>query len=45
MRIETASHAQFDNKSLANFAAAHTAALGSDEPMRLLINLVERCAA
>lgn len=45
MRVEAASQAQFGAKSLANYAAIHTAAIGGDEPSRLLPNLVERCAA
>ncbi|WP_443113655.1 PelD GGDEF domain-containing protein [Herbaspirillum seropedicae] len=45
MRVEAASQAQFGAKSLANYAAIHTAAIGGEEPSRLLPNLVERCAA
>lgn len=44
MRIETVSHAQFGNKFLSNYAEAHTAAIGQDDPARLLPALVERCA-
>ncbi|MFJ3056570.1 PelD GGDEF domain-containing protein [Herbaspirillum sp. NPDC087042] len=44
MRVEVASQAQFGSQSLASYAATHTAAIGSDEPTRLLPNLVERCA-
>lgn len=45
MRVETAAQAQFGTQSLSSYAATHTAAIGSDEPFRLLSNLVERCAA
>ncbi|MCA1324231.1 PelD GGDEF domain-containing protein [Herbaspirillum sp. alder98] len=44
MRIEAVSHAQFGNKFLSNYAEVHTAAVGQDEPARLLPRLVERCA-
>ncbi|KAF1041248.1 MAG: hypothetical protein GAK35_03444 [Herbaspirillum frisingense] len=44
MRVETVSHAQFGNKFLSNYAEAHTAAIGVEDPARLLPNLVERCA-
>jgi len=44
MRVETVSHAQFGNKFLSNYAEAHTAAIGVEDPSRLLPNLVERCA-
>ncbi|WDZ95582.1 PelD GGDEF domain-containing protein [Herbaspirillum sp. WKF16] len=44
MRVETVSHTQFGNKFLSNYAEAHTAAIGTEDPSRLLPGLVERCA-
>lgn len=44
MRVETVSHARFGSKFLSNYAEAHTATLGSEEPSRLLPRMVERCA-